>query len=122
MVSRCTFTESDPGVYVCIACGRRVRSPTPQIEATCGSAVPQRCGPGCQLARTFAWFGIRDDGTCGCAAYAAEMDRWGPEECWRRIEEIVEHLRTAAAAKGLPFLATAARIAVARAIQAAESE
>ena len=50
------------------------------------------------------------------------MDIWGPRECWRRIEEIVEHLRGAAAAKGLPFIATAARMLVARAIAAAEEE
>ena len=75
------------------------------------------CGPGCQLRRTFAWFGLKDDGSCGCDAFAAKMDAWGPA-CWDHIEEIVEHLREAAAKRGLPFLATAARIAVARAIEA----
>lgn len=79
------------------------------------------CGPGCQLRRTLSWF-VRDDGKCGCTEYAAQMDAWGPDECFRRIEEIVEHLRGAAAAKGLPFLATAARILVARAIDAARRE
>jgi hypothetical protein len=80
------------------------------------------CGPGCQLTKTFAWFGIKDNGTCGCAAYAAQMDAWGPDECFRRLEEIVEHLRGAAASQGLPFIATAARIAVARAIESARKE
>lgn len=80
------------------------------------------CGTGCQLKRTLAWFGIRDDGRCGCSEYAAELDAWGPDECLRRIEEIVEHLREAAAKRGLPFLATAARIAVARAIDAARRD
>jgi len=79
------------------------------------------CGPGCQLRRTLAWF-VRDDGKCGCTEYAAQMDAWGPAECFRRLEEIVEHLRGAAAAKGLPFIATAARMLVARAIEAAEKE
>jgi len=50
------------------------------------------------------------------------MDAWGPDECFRRIEEIVEHLRQAAAEKGLPFIATAARMMVARAIEAAMAE
>jgi hypothetical protein len=80
------------------------------------------CGPGCQLRRSLAWWGIRDDGSCGCDSFAAQMDAWGPDECWKRIEEIVEHLRGAAATKGLPFLATAARIMVARAIDAARRE
>ena len=87
----------------------------------CRKPLPTICGPGCQLRRTLSWF-VRDDGKCGCTEYAAQMDAWQPRECWRRIEEIVEHLRGAAAAKGLPFLATAARMLVARAIEAAEKE
>jgi hypothetical protein len=50
------------------------------------------------------------------------MDRWGVSGCRSRLEEIVEHLRQQAAAKGLPWIATAARIAVSRAIDAAASE
>jgi hypothetical protein len=80
------------------------------------------CGPGCQLKRSLAWWGIKDDGSCGCSDYAAMLDAWGPDECWRRIEDIVEHLREAAEKKGLPFIATAARILVARAIEAARKE
>jgi hypothetical protein len=80
------------------------------------------CGPGCQLTRSLAWWGIRDDGRCGCDSYAAQMDSWGADECFRRIEDIVEHLREAAATKGLPFIATAARMMVARAIEAARKE
>jgi hypothetical protein len=80
------------------------------------------CGPGCQLKKSLAWWGIREDGSCGCSDYAAMMDAWGCDECWRRIEEIVEHLRGAAEKKGLPFIATAARIMVGRAIEAARKE
>ena len=80
------------------------------------------CGPGCQLRRTLSWWGIRDDGSCGCSEYAAKMDRWGVAGCRSRLEEIVQHLREQAAAKGLPWIATAARIAVSRAIDAAASE
>ena len=87
-----------------------------------GRAALYACGPGCQLKRTLAWWGIRDDGSCGCSDYAAMMDAWGCDECWRRLEEIVEHLRQAATEKGLPFIATAARIMVGRAIEAARKE
>lgn len=83
---------------------------------------PGPCGPGCQLRKSLAWWGIRSDGSCGCHEYAAQLDAWGPDECWRRLEEIVEHLRQAAAEKGLPFLATTARIMVGRAIEAARKE
>ena len=88
----------------------------------CRKPVPTTCGPGCQLKRSLAWWGLRDDGSCGCSEFAAQMDAWGPTECLRRIEEIVEHLREAAATKGLPFLATAARMMTARAIEAARKE
>jgi hypothetical protein len=67
------------------------------------------CGPGCQLRRSLAWLRIRDDGSCGCNSYAAQMDAWGPDECLRRIEEIVEHLRQAAEKRGLIFNELAAR-------------
>jgi hypothetical protein len=88
----------------------------------CRKPAPKTCGPGCQLRRALAWWGIRDDGKCGCDSFAAQMDAWGPDECFRRIEEIVEHLRQAAEKKGLPFIATAARIMVGRAIEAARAE
>jgi hypothetical protein len=87
-----------------------------------GRAALYACGPGCQLKKSLAWWGIKDDGSCGCSDFAAMMDAWGCDECWRRLEEIVEHLRTAAAEKGLQFIATAARIMVGRAIEAARKE
>jgi hypothetical protein len=80
------------------------------------------CGPGCQLKKSLAWWGVRSDGSCGCDEYAALMDSWGADECWRRLEEIVEHLRSAAAKKSLPFIATAAKILISRAIEASRKE
>ena len=88
----------------------------------CSLAPRKHCGPGCQLRRSLAWWGIKDDGSCGCDSYAAQMDAWGCDESFRRIEEIVDHLRESAGKKGLPFIATAARMMVARAIEAAEQE
>ena len=80
------------------------------------------CGPGCQLKRSLEWWGLRDDGSCGCDSFAAQMDAWGCDETIRRIEEVVEHLREAAKKKGLPFIPTAARIMVGRAVEAARLE
>ena len=113
-VTNCDLSSPDA---TCPHCGfvSKVRGAIRQCRA------PAPCGPGCQLKRTLAWWGIRDDGSCGCDSFAAQMDRWG-EDCWGHLEEIVEHLRGAAAAKGLPFVATAARILVARAIDAARRE
>jgi len=120
---RCEFVQAGDCLWECVRCGAAVRSCTGTIWATCGRPLQSVsfCGPGCQLRRSLEWWGIRDDGSCGCDSYAAQMDAWG-DDCWAHLEEIVEHLRGAAAAKGLPFLATAARIMVARAIDAAKQE
>ena len=121
MIRRAKLTENASGHKVALCeCGYGgvgVRS-----LHECPLATNPHCGPGCQLKRSLAWWGIRSDGSCGCDSFAAQMDAWGPDECWRRLEEIVEHLRQAAAKKGLPFIATAARIMVGRAIEAARKE
>jgi len=104
----------------CRPCNLRRRLEPGEVFA-CPSGHRIACGPGCQLRRSLAWWGIRDDGSCGCDSFAAKMDAWGPDECWKRIEEIVEHLRQAAEKKSLPFIATAARIMVGRAIEAARA-
>jgi hypothetical protein len=108
-------------IALCKQCGYSATGRRPQPAHLCPAAVRGRlCGPGCQLRRSLSWF-VRDDGTCGCTEYAAQMDDWGCDECWNRLEEIVEHLRQAAEKKGLPFIATAARIMVGRAIEAARA-
>jgi len=104
----------------CAVCGYCDTSKKPRAVHSCVHK-PTPCGPGCQLRRTLAWWGIRDDGSCGCTEFSAQMDAWG-QGCWDHLEEIVEHLRGAAEKKGLPFVATAARILVARAIDAARRE
>jgi hypothetical protein len=88
----------------------------------CRKPAPTICGPGCQLKKSIQWWGIKDDGSCGCDSFAAKMDAWGPDETIRRIEEVVEHLREAANKKGLPFIATAARVMIGRAVEAARLE
>ena len=83
------------------------------------------CGPGCQLRRALAWWGIRDDGSCGCHEYAAQMDGWAPDGCEARIDEIVAHLVEQAEKRGVILGAIAAASAttlVRRAIEAARAE
>jgi hypothetical protein len=115
-MTRCDLSAPDA---TCPRCGfvSKYRNAIRQ----CRKPAPTTCGPGCQLRRSLSWF-VRDDGKCGCDSFAAQMDAWGPDECWKRIEEIVSHLRQAAEKKGLPFIATAARIIVGRAIEAARAE
>jgi hypothetical protein len=115
-MTRCDLSAPDA---TCPRCGfvSKVRNAIRQ----CRKPLPTTCGPGCQLRRSLSWWGIRDDGSCGCTEFSAQMDAWG-QGCWDHIEEIVEHLRGAAEKKGLPFIATAARIMVGRAIEAAKAE
>jgi hypothetical protein len=115
-MTRCDLSAPDS---TCPRCGfvSKYRNAIRQ----CRKPDPTTCGPGCQLRRSLSWF-VRDYGKCGCDSFAAQMDAWGPDECWKRIEEIVEHLRQAAEKKGLPFIGTAARIMVGRAIEAARAE
>ena len=91
----------------------------------CRAPVPATCGPGCQLRRTLSWWRIRDDGSCGCTEYAAQMDAWGPDGCEARIDEIVAHLVEEAGKRSV-FLgampSAAVTIVVRRAIEAARSE
>lgn len=88
----------------------------------CRAPVPTLCGPGCQLRRTLEWWGIRDDGTCGCDEFAAEMDRWGPDGCAAREDDILAHLAEAAVRRGLPFIPPAARLLIRQAIAAARRD
>ena len=83
------------------------------------------CGPGCQLRRTLAWWRVRDDGSCGCHEYAAQMDAWGPDGCEARMDEIVAHLVEQAEKRGVILGAIAAASAttlVRRAIDDARAE
>lgn len=75
-------------------------------------------GPGEELKKMLAgWpFRVATTAECPCADYAKKMDSWGPDECERRLEEIVEHLRGQAAQRGLPFVEAGARLLVQRAI------
>lgn len=64
-------------------------------------------------------FGIRATSTCPCNAYAVQMDRWGPDECERRLDEIVAHLEVQAHARRLPFVRAIAAQMVKAAIRRA---
>jgi hypothetical protein len=88
----------------------------------CRAPVPTVCGPGCHLKRLLAWWGIRDDGRCGCSDFAAQMDQWGPDGCAAREDDILGHLAEASVKRGLPFLPPAARLLIRQAIAAARRE
>jgi len=51
-------------------------------------------GPGRELEQIFEQLEIPYKESCGCAAYARQMDLWGVAGCFEHFDEIVERLRT----------------------------
>ena len=86
--------------------------------------VLEPAGPGYYLKRSLSWFGLRDDGTCGCDEHAAQMDRWGPDGCEEHMDEILGWLREAQAKRLplVPWVDWSARSAVKAAILAARRD
>lgn len=79
--------------------------------------VDQRRGPGTELKKLLGRLGFHATSQCACNKHASQMNDWGPDVCLQRIEEIIQWLREAAAARGLPFLEPVARLVVHRAIK-----
>lgn len=50
------------------------------------------------------------------------MDKWGPDECLERIDDIVEWMELEAKERGLPFVQKAARAMVRIAVWRARRE
>lgn len=88
------------------------RTPRPPAKKT---TPPLGRGPGTELKALLAKLGIHASPTCKCNAMAARMDAWG-EASLGHIEEIVDVMEETARKRGLPFLRTAGRILVRRAV------
>jgi len=73
-------------------------------------------GPGTHLASLLGRLGLSERPGCRCKSYAAQMDRWGVDECLDRILEIVAWLRAEAGNRGLPFVDFVGRMLINRAI------
>ena len=77
---------------------------------------PPNAGPGTELKRLLGRIGIVPKPGCKCEARAAEMDIRGPEWCEANVDLVVGWLREEATNRGLPFIDTAGRLLVRRAI------
>lgn len=80
-------------------------------------------GPGTELKKLLRLVQLEASPTCSCNARAAQMDIWGPDECERRMDEIVGWLEEEAQNRRLLFVRAAAvqvvRLAIRRARAAA---
>ena len=129
-MASCQWTFG-PGRLECKHCGRVVNTTSRSVRAACPvNTGPERitvqagyapAGPGTEMKKLLAGWPLYITATenCPCNRHAAQMDVWGPDECERRLDEIVGWLRAEAARRGLPFADVAGRLLVRRAISRA---
>jgi hypothetical protein len=79
-------------------------------------------GPGTELSKLLAKIGIKANEGCKCKARSEEMDRRGVKWCENNLELIVDWLEEEATKRHLPFLRTAGKILVKRAIHNAKRQ
>lgn len=90
-------------------------------DGTAARTLPPAAGPGTELKKLLAAFGIVASPTCGCNAMAAKMDAAGPDGSEAMLPEILAVMRTEAEKRGLPFIEAAARLLVKKAIRTARA-
>lgn len=117
---------NDGEVQRCEVCGAKFAVAN-RVRAVCGivrvkpkSAAPG--GPGTELKRLLASIGINASPSCACNGKAKTMDARGIVWCEENIDTITEWLREEATKRGLPFVNTAGRMLVRRAISNARKE
>lgn len=79
-------------------------------------------GPGTELKALLKLIGITASPNCKCNARANIMDVWGCDVCETKIDEIVGWLKEEAQNRKLPFVETAAKLLVKRAIKNARKK
>jgi len=78
---------------------------------------PPLSGPGTELKKLLKIIGITASPNCSCNFRAMQMDRWGPQGCEEKINDIVGWLREEANKRGLPFIDYAGKILIKKAIR-----
>ena len=92
----------------------------PSKPKTAPASPPPQQGPGSELKSLLATFGIHASPTCKCNAMAGKMNDMESKEpgwCLAHIEEIVDVMEETAKARKLPFLRTAGRLLVKKAVK-----
>ena len=96
--------------------------PRARAEIAAPAPQPREHGkPGTALKGLLRRVGITATPTCPCNARAVQMDLWGPDECERRLDEIVGWLEEEARKRHLPFVRPAGRALVLAAIRRARN-
>lgn len=86
------------------------RAGTKVMETTAtGTVTREQDGPGTELKKLLARFGITDQTGCQCRRMAAKMNRLGPQWCRDNLAEIVAVMEAEAKRRKLPFSAFIAK-------------
>jgi len=73
-------------------------------------------GPGTILSQMLSTIGITSSPTCKCKQRAIEMNEKGNDWCEQNIDTIMEWMKEESVKRGIPFIQTAAKLMVNRAI------
>jgi hypothetical protein len=104
-----------PAKYPCPEGARKKENPMPKRN------VPG--GAGTELTKLLNFFGIESkEKGCQCRSRAKKMDKNGVEWCSQNIEKIIDWLKEEAQKRKLPFIRTAAKVIVLRAIRNARAK
>lgn len=121
----CQLTYAD-GMATCSVCGKTYKAPGGRLRANCkprpepAAPAPPQEGPGTELKSLLATFGIHASPTCKCNSMARKMNDMESKEpgwCLSHIEEIVDVMEETAKARKLPFLRTAGKLLVKKAVK-----
>lgn len=105
---------------------RKFSLPAPNTQSiiakSTADADDYESGPGTELKKLLKTIGITATKTCSCNSRAKTMDKWGPDICEQRIEEILGWLREEAAKRKLPFIDMVGKLLIKRAIRNARKK
>lgn len=73
-------------------------------------------GPGTMLSQMLSTIGITSSPTCKCKQRAIEMNEKGNDWCEQNVDTIMEWMKEESVKRGIPFIQTAAKLMVSRAI------
>lgn len=73
-------------------------------------------GPGTILSQMLSTIGIKSSPTCKCKQRAIEMNERGNDWCEQNMDTILEWMKEESVKRGIPFVQTAARIMINKAI------
>lgn len=115
------ITPIDRSKYISHTFIPSIKIQKPIIKREKDKVIPEG-GPGTELKKLLGYIGIKAKPNCKCNARAKQMDIWGSDICEQKIDTILEWLKEESSNRGLPFIESAAKILVKRAIKNARKK